>query len=56
MKAYSARMGLPEDTKLFIINSRDNHIKEALVRRGWVESTDRKSVLFHLKWTYKDEL
>jgi len=41
MKAYSARMGLPEDTKLFIINSKDFHIKEALVRKGWIESTDR---------------
>jgi hypothetical protein len=56
MKAYSSRMGLPEDTKIYMINSRDLHIKAALNRRGWIESNEKESVLFHLKWVYKDEL
>jgi hypothetical protein len=38
MKAYSHRMGLPEETKIYMMNSRDKHIKEALARRGWIES------------------
>lgn len=41
MKAFSHRMGLPEDTKIFTMNSRDMHIKAALTRRGWVESSER---------------
>jgi hypothetical protein len=36
MKAYSARMGLKQDTKIFMINSRDMHIRNALINRGWV--------------------
>ena len=39
MKAFSNRMGLPEYTKIFTMNSRDVHIKAALIRRGWVESS-----------------
>lgn len=54
MKAYSARMGLKEDTKIFMMNSRDVQIKTALLNRGWVESGDKDSKLFHLKWVYKD--
>lgn len=56
MKAYSSRMGLPDGTKIFMMNSRDKHIKDALIRRGWIESVQRDSVLFHLKWVYKDNL
>lgn len=55
MKAYSGRMGLKEDTKIFMMNSRDMHIKNALLSRGWVESGDKDSKLFHLKWVYKDK-
>ena len=55
MKHYSNRMGIPEDSKLFIFNSKDTHIKEALISRGWVESSDKQSILYHLKWTYKDQ-
>lgn len=36
MKAYSERMGLKQDTKIFMMNSRDMHIKNALINRGWV--------------------
>lgn len=56
MKAFSNRMGLPEDTKIYMMNSRDLHIKAALNRKGWIESTEKSSVLFHLKWVYKDDI
>jgi len=56
MKAYSNRMGLPEDSKIFMMNSRDIHIRTALLNRGWVESVDLNSNLFHLKWVYKDNV
>jgi hypothetical protein len=56
MKAFSNRKGLPEDSKIFTMNSRDSHIKVALLNRGWIESADRDSNLFHLKWVYMDSL
>ncbi len=56
MKAYSSRMGLPDGTKIYMMNSRDKHIKDALSKRGWIESNERDSILFHLKWVYKDNL
>lgn len=55
MKAYSGRMGLKDDTKIFMMNSRDLHIRSALLNRGWVESGDKDSKLYHLKWVYKDK-
>lgn len=41
MKAYTSRLGLPEETKLFVMNSRDTHIKQALLRRGWVQCLEK---------------
>ena len=55
MKAYSGRMGLKDNTKIFMMNSRDLHIRSALLNRGWVESGDKDSKLYHLKWVYKDK-
>lgn len=36
------------------MNSKDVHIRQALMRNGWVESMDLSSTFFHLKWVYTD--
>lgn len=54
MSAYALRMGLPAHSKVFVMNSRDVHIREELLRRGWAEGSDKDTSLFHLKWVYKD--
>ena len=54
MRAYAVRMGLPPDAKVFVMNSRDTHIREELLERGWAEGSDKETSLFHLKWVYKD--
>lgn len=40
--------------KLFIMNSRDEHIRDTLIKRNWVELDDKNSVFYHLKWVYVD--
>ncbi|KAF4663743.1 Tubulin tyrosine ligase-like, member [Perkinsus olseni] len=37
--------------RVFIIKGGYNDLKEALLRRGWVENLDSKSTNFDLKWT-----
>jgi len=54
MSEYLKRRGLKENTKVFCFNSRDEHIKRALKRFGWVENPHPSSFLFDLKWTYTD--
>ena len=56
MSAYAVRMGLSADSKVFVMNSKDAHIREELLRRGWAEGSDKDTSLFHLKWVYKDSL
>lgn len=36
------------------MNSKDNHIRDALQKNGWVECLDRTSTFYHLKWVYTD--
>ena len=39
--------------KVFIIKGRYPDLKEALLKRGWVENTDKKSTFYDLRWTTK---
>jgi hypothetical protein len=34
---YLERIGLKPDSKVFVMNSRDQHIRETLISRGWIE-------------------
>ncbi len=36
------------------MNSRDQHIREALIKRGWIELHDISDSFYHLKWVYSD--
>lgn len=42
------------NTKYFVYNSQDDHIKRALKRFGWVESTN-SSQFVQFKWVYTDQ-
>lgn len=53
---FLSRFGLKSSEKVFVMNSKDKHIKEALLRNGWVEAVDSSSLFFHLKWVYTDTL
>ena len=54
MSEYLKRRGLKENTKVFCFNSRDEHIKRALKKFGWVENQNPASFLYDFKWTYTD--
>jgi len=54
MNEYLKRRGLKENSKVFCFNSRDEHIKRALKKFGWIENPHPNSFLFDLKWTYTD--
>lgn len=54
MIEYLKRRGLKENTKVFCFNSRDEHIRRALKKFGWVENSHISSILFDLKWSYND--
>ena len=54
MQEYKRRRGLDPNALIFCFNSRDWHIKHALERFGWIENPNVDSVLFNLKWTYRD--
>jgi hypothetical protein len=43
-----------KEVNKFIFNSRDYHIKRALIRAGW-ELANSKTAFYKLKWTYKDK-
>lgn len=36
------------------MNSRDQHIREALIKKGWIELQDISDGFYHLKWVYSD--
>lgn len=55
MIKYSSRLGVDANTKIFIMNSKDNHIREVLLENGWIESIDQDSTFYHLKWVYMDQ-
>ncbi len=54
MMDYLRKRGLKENVKVFCFNSRDEHIKRALKKLGWIENPTAGSMLFDLKWTYTD--
>jgi hypothetical protein len=43
-----------EDKIVFILNSRDNFIRRAALKRGWHENGLVQSTLFDIKWDYTD--
>lgn len=47
------RNKLAPDTKVFIISNGYNSIKNALLKRNWVENPNNESSCFHLKYTLK---
>lgn len=51
---YLKRQNLPNDTKLFILNSQDDFVRKVLIEMGWVENKVSSSQCFHLKWTVSD--
>lgn len=53
-QVYLERIGLQPTNKVFVMNSRDYHIREALIKRGWIELEDISDSFFHLKWVYSD--
>lgn len=53
-RIYLERIGLGAASKVFVMNSRDYHIREALVKKGWIELKDISDNFFHLKWVYAD--
>ena len=54
MSKYSSRIGLNENSKIFVMNSKDTHIREILIENGWVETLNPETTFFHLKWFYTD--
>jgi hypothetical protein len=54
MTEYLKRLGLPGDSKIFTFSGQDEHIRQALKDRGWVENRTAGSSAFHLKWVYSD--
>jgi hypothetical protein len=54
MKEFTRRSRLPSKTRVFVMNSKDDHIRRALLSRGWVENSNSNSGAFHLKWAYSD--
>lgn len=53
-KIYLERIGLKQTNKVFVMNSRDYHIREALIKKGWIQLQDISDNFFHLKWVYSD--
>ena len=54
MAEYRRRQGLSEKAKIFILSGKDDHIRRALLDKGWFENPNKASTVFHLKWIYTD--
>ena len=55
MRTFLKRHGYEgEDKIVFILNSRDNYIKRAALKRGWFENPIPNSQFFDIKWDYID--
>jgi tubulin monoglycylase TTLL3/8 len=54
MQEHNRRRRLHSQTRVFILNSQDDHIRRVLTSRGWAENTNLHSSAFNLKWTYSD--
>jgi len=54
MQEYVKRLGLSEQTRVFILHSQDEFMRRAFKRRNWYENKVLTSTAFHLKWTYSD--
>jgi len=53
LETWKKRNNLPLNSKVFIINNGYEDIRNALIRRGWVENKDLESVCFDFKWALK---
>lgn len=53
-REHKRRHTLSRDIQIFVLNSQDDHIRRALVGRGWTENYNATSTSCHLKWTYSD--
>lgn len=49
VQEYIRRQGLPENSKIFLINGPFGYIRRSLVSRGWIENKYLNSQAFHLK-------
>lgn len=54
IREFNRRRQRPSETRVFILNSQDDHIRRALLSRGWAENSNTNSSAFSLKWTYTD--
>lgn len=55
LRMFLKRHGYEGDDKIvFVINSRDNYIKRAALKRGWYENPIPNSYFFDVKWDYND--
>ncbi|KRX02675.1 hypothetical protein PPERSA_12015 [Pseudocohnilembus persalinus] len=55
MLEFNKRMSYPENTRIFIMNSKDTHIRQCLNLFGFKENTISNSTIYDLKWTYNDQ-
>lgn len=55
MRIFLKKHGVENDDKIiFILNSRDNYLQRAALKRGWFENPVPNSLFFDLKWDYTD--
>lgn len=54
MQEYVKRLGLCEQSRVFILHSQDEFMRRTFKRRNWYENKVLNSTAFHLKWTYSD--
>ena len=53
IKQYTRRMGLSQNVKIFVFESKDGWMRRVLIDRGWVQNTNTSSRVFHLNWSNK---
>jgi len=45
-----ARAKINKDTIVFVLTTRDNYIRNACLRRGWVENDGVNKMIFDIRW------
>lgn len=54
MIQFLYKRGIEENRKVFVFDGPDEHIRQSLLRRGFVENPKRSSVLWDFKWCVTD--
>ena len=54
MIEYLQKSGLEAQTRVFVLDSPDDHVRQDLLRRGWKENPARTSQFFDLRWAVTD--